>query len=218
MPRASWPTLRFVAQQAADRSTSSCVCGGGRVAVWTHAADRLSTSHPSCDQELVPTTRGEGEPVEYPVKTDRRTFLRRGAMGAGAAWMLSLQELAARAGHRGPRRHERRQSLRAGQAQEGRDHRSRAAEAARRLPLLVLQLDRRRDVGRRRCPNLHDGMAVVDDWRSSDDEPAARRRRQQELKARSGRSATGTTTTLTAARRAGSSWCAITKETPARRT
>ena len=40
--------------------------------------------------------------MEYPVKTDRRTFLRRGAMGAGAAWTLSLQELSARAGHRGP--------------------------------------------------------------------------------------------------------------------
>jgi hypothetical protein len=40
--------------------------------------------------------------VEYQDKTDRRTFLRRGAMGAGAAWALSLQELSARAGHRGP--------------------------------------------------------------------------------------------------------------------
>jgi hypothetical protein len=29
-------------------------------------------------------------------KTDRRTFLRRGAMGAGAMWMLSLQELMSR--------------------------------------------------------------------------------------------------------------------------
>ena len=29
-------------------------------------------------------------------KTDRRTFLRRGAMGAGALWAVSLQELAAR--------------------------------------------------------------------------------------------------------------------------
>ena len=37
--------------------------------------------------------------MEYPVNPDRRTFLRRGAMGAGAVWMLSLQELAARAGH-----------------------------------------------------------------------------------------------------------------------
>ena len=30
------------------------------------------------------------------IKTDRRTFLRRGAMGAGAMWMLSLQELMSR--------------------------------------------------------------------------------------------------------------------------
>ena len=29
-------------------------------------------------------------------KTDRRTFMRQGAMGAGAMWMFSLQELAAR--------------------------------------------------------------------------------------------------------------------------
>ena len=36
------------------------------------------------------------------VHPDRRTFMRRGAMGAGALWMLSLQELSARGGHRGP--------------------------------------------------------------------------------------------------------------------
>ena len=35
-------------------------------------------------------------------KPDRRAFMRRGAMGAGAFWMVSLQELAARAGYRGP--------------------------------------------------------------------------------------------------------------------
>jgi hypothetical protein len=35
------------------------------------------------------------------LKPDRRTFLRRGAMGAGAFWALSLQELAARSSHRG---------------------------------------------------------------------------------------------------------------------
>ena len=40
--------------------------------------------------------------MEYSVNEGRRTFLRRGAMGAGAVWMLSLQELAARGGHRGP--------------------------------------------------------------------------------------------------------------------
>ena len=36
------------------------------------------------------------------LRSDRRTFMRRGAMGAGAVWVLSLQELAARGGHRGP--------------------------------------------------------------------------------------------------------------------
>jgi uncharacterized protein len=35
-------------------------------------------------------------------KPDRRAFMRRGAMGAGAMWALSLGELSARAGHRGP--------------------------------------------------------------------------------------------------------------------
>ena len=40
--------------------------------------------------------------VENAVNAGRRTFLRRGAMGAGAVWMLSLQELAARSAHRGP--------------------------------------------------------------------------------------------------------------------
>jgi hypothetical protein len=33
--------------------------------------------------------------VNAAVNDDRRRFLRRGAMGAGAVWMLSLQELAA---------------------------------------------------------------------------------------------------------------------------
>ena len=32
--------------------------------------------------------------MNHPVDADRRSFLRRGAMGAGAVWMLSLQELA----------------------------------------------------------------------------------------------------------------------------
>ena len=36
------------------------------------------------------------------VQSDRRTFMRRGAMGAGALWMLSLGELSARGGHRRP--------------------------------------------------------------------------------------------------------------------
>jgi hypothetical protein len=35
--------------------------------------------------------------VEQGINEDRRTFLRRGAMGAGAVWALSLQDLSARA-------------------------------------------------------------------------------------------------------------------------
>ena len=89
--------------------------------------------------------------MEYLVNPDRRTFLRRGAMGAGAVWALSLQELSARAGHRGPR-HRRRQPLRADRPKEGRDHGPGAAEAARRLPLQVVQLDWRLDDRRRRLP------------------------------------------------------------------
>ena len=40
--------------------------------------------------------------MKYSVNPDRRTFLRRGAMGAGAVWMLSLQDLAARSARREP--------------------------------------------------------------------------------------------------------------------
>src|SRR5262245_61451308 len=45
---------------------------------------------------------GSDQPMEDILRSDRRTFMRRGAMGAGAFWALSLQDLAARAGSRGP--------------------------------------------------------------------------------------------------------------------
>ena len=40
--------------------------------------------------------------MDHVINEDRRTFLRRGAMGAGAVWALSLQELSARANYPGP--------------------------------------------------------------------------------------------------------------------
>src|SRR5687767_13759161 len=97
-------------------------------------------------------------------KTDRRTFLRRGAMGAGAVWALSLGEFMSRSvvhatpvaspyGPIGPK-----------------------LDETTGLPLLQLPDgfryqsyswtgDRLR--GGVICPNLHDGMAVVDEIGSS---------------------------------------------------
>ena len=78
-----------------------------------------------------------------------------------------------------PGRDRRRQPVRADPPEEGRDHRSRAAEAARRLPLLVLQLDRRRDVGRRALPEparrhgRRRRVAAHDDDDDDDDASAA---------------------------------------------
>jgi hypothetical protein len=111
--------------------------------------------------------------VEYPVKADRRAFLRRGAMGAGAMWMLSLQELAARSGHRGP-------VVINGISPYGPIGPKK--DEATGLELLKLPDgfrywsyswtgDEMSDGVL--CPNLHDGRAVVDDWRSTDNEPGA---------------------------------------------
>ncbi len=111
--------------------------------------------------------------MTYPVEADRRSFLRRGAMGAGAVWMLSLQELAARGSHRGP--------VVTGGAGPYGPIRPQKDETTG-LELLQLPDGFRYwsyswtgDVMSDgvRCPNLHDGMAVVDDWRGSDGEPGA---------------------------------------------
>ena len=99
----------------------------------------------------------------------RRTFLRRGAMGAGAVWALSLQELSARAGHRGP-------VVVNGVSPYG-------PISPRRTRSTGLELLKLPDGFRYwsyswtgdmmtdgvACPNLHDGMAVVDEWHSRDD-------------------------------------------------
>jgi uncharacterized protein len=92
-------------------------------------------------------------------KTDRRTFLRRGAMGAGAMWMLSLQELTSR------------RAYGAVLAPSPYGPVSPKADATTGLPLLQLP-DGFRYLSYSwtgdplndgtPCPSLHDGMAVVD--------------------------------------------------------
>ena len=111
--------------------------------------------------------------MDYPVKSDRRTFLRRGAMGAGAVWALSLQELAARSGHRGP-------VVINGVSPYGPIQPKKDESTG--LELLKLPDGFRYwsyswtgDVMSDGvpCPNLHDGMAVVDYWRSGDSQSSA---------------------------------------------
>jgi uncharacterized protein len=89
-------------------------------------------------------------------------------MGAGAVWMLSLQELAARGGHRGP-------VVTNGGSPYGPIGPTKDETTG--LELLKLPDGFRYwsyswngdEMGDGvLCPNLHDGMAVVDDWRSSD--------------------------------------------------
>ena len=103
-------------------------------------------------------------------KAGRRTFMRRGAMGAGAMWMLSLQELSARAGHRGP-------VVVNGVSPYGpvspKKDQTNQASNCRSCPTAFVTggsswtgdaMSDGVDV-----PNLHDGMAVVDEWHSRDD-------------------------------------------------
>ena len=96
-------------------------------------------------------------------KTDRRTFLRRGAMGAGAMWALSLQELAAR-----------RKYGAALAIPSPYGDISPKMDETTGLPLLQLPDGFRYGshswtgdmmADGVRCPNLHDGMAVVDEIR-----------------------------------------------------
>ncbi len=69
---------------------------------------------------------------------DRRTFLRRGAMGAGALWALSLDPFIARRaeGAAIP------SPVRTDQPEDRRDHRPSADQVARRIPLHVFFVDR----------------------------------------------------------------------------
>ena len=97
-------------------------------------------------------------------KTDRRTFLRRGAMGAGAVWALSLGEFMSRS------------TLHATPVASPYGPIGPKLDETTGLPLLQLPDgfrylsyswtgDRLR--GGVICPNLHDGMAVVDEIGSS---------------------------------------------------
>jgi secreted PhoX family phosphatase len=96
-------------------------------------------------------------------KTDRRTFLRRGAMGAGALWAVSLHELSARRSF-GP----------AGPILSPYGWISPKLDEVTGLPLIQLPDGFRywshswtgdMMTDGVRCPNLHDGMAVVDEIR-----------------------------------------------------
>ena len=109
--------------------------------------------------------------MEHVINEDRRTFLRRGAMGAGAVWALSLKDLSARASYR-------RRRLLNGVSPYG-PIRPKKDETTG-LELLKLPDgfrywsyswtgDEMSDGVR--CPNLHDGMAVVDEWQRSDVQP-----------------------------------------------
>lgn len=102
-------------------------------------------------------------------KSDRRTFMRRGAMGAGAFWMLSLQELSARSGHSNP--------VISGSSPYG----SISPKKDETTGLELLKLpdgfkywsyswtgDTLSDGAI--CPNLHDGMAVIDEWTGHDED------------------------------------------------
>ena len=103
------------------------------------------------------------------LKSDRRTFMRKGAMGAGALWALSLQDLAARGARRAP--------IVSGVSPYGPI--SPKPDESTGLPLLKLPDGFRYwsyswtgDVMSDGvpCPTLHDGLAVVDFHRSRDDD------------------------------------------------
>jgi secreted PhoX family phosphatase len=109
--------------------------------------------------------------VENEVNADRRTFLRRGAMGAGAVWALSLQDYAARAAQPGA-------AVINGISPYGPI--SPKKDETTGLELLKLPDgfrywsyswtgDEMSDGVR--CPHLHDGMAVVDQLRRDDGDP-----------------------------------------------
>jgi hypothetical protein len=98
------------------------------------------------------------------IGTDRRVFMRRGAMGVGALWMCSLQELSARAAFPG-------QVVVGGMSPYGPISPKRDGMTG--LELLMLPDGFRYwsyswngDVMSDgvACPDLHDGMAVVGPW------------------------------------------------------
>jgi secreted PhoX family phosphatase len=99
--------------------------------------------------------------------SDRRTFLRRGAMGAGAFWMLSLAEFAAREAYgqsvaKGPYgpvtpKHDETTGLPLIQLPDGFRYYSYSWTGDLMSDGVA-------------CPNLHDGMAAIGEWHGNDDE------------------------------------------------
>jgi uncharacterized protein len=100
--------------------------------------------------------------------TDRRTFLRRGAMGAGAFWMLSLPEFAIRQAY--------------GELMSKSPYGPISPKLDQTTGFPLIQLpdgfrycsyswtgDLMSDGVA--CPNRHDGMAVIDAWHGKDDNP-----------------------------------------------
>ena len=110
-------------------------------------------------------------------RADRRTFLRSGALGAGALWISSLQELSARRAH-GEYSHGR-SKKKGGRGPDAYGLPSPKPDETTGLNLLQLPDGFRYwsyswtgDVMSDgvMCPNLHDGMAVVDEWPTKDDD------------------------------------------------
>ena len=109
-------------------------------------------------------------------RADRRTFLRSGALGAGALWLSSLQELSARRAY-GEFSTER--TRKGGRGADAYGVPSPKKDETTGLNLLQLPDGFRYwsyswtgDVMSDgvMCPNLHDGMAVVDEWPTDDDD------------------------------------------------
>jgi secreted PhoX family phosphatase len=110
-------------------------------------------------------------------KADRRTFLRSGALGAGALWVGSLQELSARRAHGEYSRG--RSKKKGGGGPDAYGPPSPKPDETTGLNLLQLPEGFRYwsyswtgDVMSDGviCPSLHDGMAVVDEWSGKDDD------------------------------------------------
>ncbi len=109
-------------------------------------------------------------------KVDRRGFMRNGAIGAGALWISSLQELSARRAHG---EHSNRGSRNRGGGADAYGPPSPKIDETTGLSLLQLPDGFRYwsyswtgDVMSDgvACPSLHDGMAVVDEWPTREDD------------------------------------------------
>lgn len=136
-------------------------------------------------------------------RADRRTFLRSGALGAGALWISSLQELSARRAHGEYSRG--RSKKKGGGGPDAYGLPSPKPDETTGLNLLQLPDGFRYwsyswtgDVMSDgvMCPNLHDGMAVVDEWPTKEDDDGydkfdGRYRSKHDKSGRSGRDSYG---------------------------